>query len=245
MDEGDAAPRDTEPALKLTPFAEDVLLHVVLHELGHALVREFDLPVLANEETLADAFATHYLTAHLRERAFAVLKARVQSLMFEARELPRDKWPVRGEHNSDARRAYQIVALALAADRSRYAPLADLVGMSDQDVRRSCDYGSEIHRSWRRTLRSLLMPAGEESREARFRIAGEGGTLRQLRDSKLERELSTLVKRFDWHSQVTILFAEGDGAAAWSRSKRTVTVREEYVRRFITQGRSIRGARKQ
>ena len=45
------------------------------------------------------------------------------------------------------------------------------------------------------------------------------------------------VKRFDWHSQVTVRFAEGDGGAGWSRSKRTVTVNSGYVRRFIEQGR--------
>jgi hypothetical protein len=31
-------------------FAADVTLHVVLHELGHAVIRKFDLMVLGNEE---------------------------------------------------------------------------------------------------------------------------------------------------------------------------------------------------
>ena len=38
-------------------FARNVTVAVVLHELGHALIREFDLPVLGNEVTVADAFA--------------------------------------------------------------------------------------------------------------------------------------------------------------------------------------------
>ena len=71
---------------QVSTFAEDVLLHVVLHELGHALIREFDLPILGNEETMADAFATWYMTHHLPERAFNVLKARTDSLMIEAQE---------------------------------------------------------------------------------------------------------------------------------------------------------------
>ena len=89
----------------VSQFAEDVLFHVVMHELGHGLVREFDLPILGNEETLADTFATHYIVSRLpSERALQILKARVNSLMFEAREVPRDEWTVKGEHNSDARR---------------------------------------------------------------------------------------------------------------------------------------------
>ncbi|MEO0661412.1 MAG: DUF4344 domain-containing metallopeptidase [Planctomycetota bacterium] len=75
-------------------FAADVLVHVGLHEMAHALVREFDLPVLANEEALADAFATWYLVEHMPDRAPAVLGARVASLMYEAHEIPRAEWPV-------------------------------------------------------------------------------------------------------------------------------------------------------
>ena len=62
---------------KAIEFAEDVVLHVVLHEIGHALIREFDLPVLGNEETMADAFATNYLAYHLPERALDVLTAHI------------------------------------------------------------------------------------------------------------------------------------------------------------------------
>ena len=45
-----------------------------------------------------------------------------------------------------------------------------------------------------------------------------------------------MLKRIDWHSQVTVDFVGGDGGAAWSRSNRTITVNGEYLRRFITQG---------
>ena len=161
----DGAAADPVLATPLSRFAQDVTLHVVLHELGHALVREFDLPVLGNEETMADAFATHYLTAHLPERALDALVARVSSLQHQADAVPREEWSVRGEHDSDARRACQIAALAVAADPQRYRPVATAAGLSDEDVRRATDYGSEIHRSWRRILQPLWMPAGLASPE--------------------------------------------------------------------------------
>ena len=65
-------------------------------------------------------------------------------------------------------------ALAVAADPQRYRPVATAAGLSDEDVRRATDYGSEIHRSWRRILQPLWMPAGLASPEARVQVRGRG-----------------------------------------------------------------------
>lgn len=236
---GDGTASADGPATAATPFARDVMLHVVLHEMAHALVREFDLPVLGNEESLADAFATHYLVTHMPERAPAVLEARVASLMIEARQVPRDEWTVRGEHDSDARRAYQIAALAVAADPERYRAVAALVDMNAAEARRARDYGSELHRSWRRLLAPLWMPADCASTEVRVTVADEP-LLRSLCDDGLADELRAALERFDWHSQVTIAFEPGPGGASWSRNGRTITVRSGYTERFVRQGAQLR-----
>ena len=225
------------PAVKVTPFAENVVMHVVLHELGHALVREFDLPILGNEETLADAFATVYLTQHMPDRAADVLEARVRSLMIEAKEVPRAEWSVHGEHNNDARRASQIAALAVAADAVKYRRVAIAAGLSERNIRSARDYGTEIHRSWRRILKPLQMPPDMKSPEAR--ISFEGSIGNQLRNRPIAAELDTILRSFDWHSTVTISFIEGDGGAGWSRGRRTITVNSAYVERFIRQGKQM------
>lgn len=227
----EGAPRDD--AAEVSAFAKDVTLHVVLHEIGHALIREFDIPVLGNEETTADAFATYYLTTHLPERAVDVLKARTTSLMIEARESPAAHW--NGEHDHDGRRAFQIAALAIAADAEKYAPVAAVVGMSQDDIRKARDYGGEIRRSWRRVLAPLWMPEGAASSEARV-VCDSSTFIDRLCSNGLASEIESAAKHFDWHSQVTIRFADGDGRAGWSRSARTVTVHSAYVRRFIDQG---------
>jgi hypothetical protein len=225
--------------LPVSAFAADVTLHVVFHELGHALIREFDLMVLGNEETMADAFATHLLTEHFPEQAVRAISARVKSLMFEASEVPRDQWSVRGEHDSDARRAYQIAALAIAADKEKYAGIADIVGMSEEEISEARDYGADIHRAWRRTLAPLLMPPGKESKEYRFRADATTREFVDAGEPNLASTIPTALRRIDWHSQVTVDFVDGEGGAAWNRSKRTVTVNSEYLRRFIAQGSTI------
>ena len=111
--------------------------------------------------------------------------------------------------------------------------------MSERDVKKARDYGAEIHRSWRRTLAPLWMPAGQLSNEARVVCDEDHALLGQLHDGAFLDELRAVVRRFDWHSQVTIRFVEGDGGAGWSRSKRTVTVNSAYVLRFVAQGKTV------
>lgn len=234
------ADEQIDDGLPVSVFAKDVTLHVVLHEIGHALIREFDIPVLANEETTADAFATYYLTTYLPDRAVDVLKARTTSLMIEAGESPGVDW--RGEHDDDARRAYQIAALAVAADPVKYRPVADVLKMSEQNIEKARDYGSEIHRSWRRVLAPLWMPDGAASAKTSTTYDdGSAFLIRLCEDgpsekSELVREIESAINRFDWHSQVTVHFADGDGKAGWNRSRRTVTVYTGYIQRFIGQG---------
>ena len=223
--------------IELSAFARDVTLHVVLHELGHALVREFDLPILGNEETMADAFATHYLTTYMPDRAVDVLTARATSLMIEASEVPRADWSVSGEHDNDARRAFQIAALAVAVDATKYDAVAQVVRMSEEEIEKAKDYAAEVHRSWRRILTPLWMPRGTLSKEARVESDPQNGTFDEELASSLLNELEMAVRSFDWHSQVTIRFSVGDGGAAWSRSERAITVHNGYLRRFVDQGK--------
>ena len=223
-----------DDGLPVSAFAKDVTLHVVLHELGHALIREFDLPVLGNEETAADAFATYYLTTRMPDRAAAVLAARTRSLMIEGGETPEVDW--KGEHDDDARRAFQIAALAVAADPEKYEAVAAVVGMSPEEVEQARDYGAEIHRSWRRVLAPLWMPEGSASAEARVTYDDDSAFLVRLCEDGLASEIASAVGRFDWHSLVQVRFVEGDGRAGWSRSERAVTVHGAYVRRFLEQG---------
>ena len=69
----------------------------------------------------------------------------------------------------------------------------------------------------------------------------ESDLFRQLLGDGFEQELRNALQRFDWHSQVRIAFEEGEGKASWSRSKRTITVRGDYIRRFVEQGRAAEG----
>ena len=124
----------------------------------------------------------------------------------------------------------------MAADPVKYKPVADVVKMSAEDIEVATDYGSEIHRSWRRVLRPLWMPPGTASSEAKVTYDDGNAFIIRLCEGGLAKEIESALKRFDWHSQVTVRFVDGDGKAGWSRSSRTITINSAYVRRFIRQG---------
>ncbi|QBF30891.1 DUF4344 domain-containing metallopeptidase [Thalassococcus sp. S3] len=216
---------------EMPSFTRNVTTHVVIHELAHALIREFDLPVLGNEEVIADAFATLFIARVLPDRAEDIVKDRARSWWIEADGQEVD---LQGEHPPDARRAYRAVCLLYGYDPAAYADLPAWAGLSDDDAAACADSAPEIARSWRRMLRSYVLPEGTGTREFRI-LYGDGPMELEMRQSGLMEELGALIARFDWHSRITLLFDHCDGGAVWSRSRRTIRLCDDYVARFNTQ----------
>jgi hypothetical protein len=80
------------------------------------------------------------------------------------------------------------------------------------------------------------MPEGAVSDEARVIFDEHSEFMGRVCSDGLGAEIETALKRFDWHSRVTVSFVDGDGGAGWNRSGRTITVHGQYIRRFIAQG---------
>jgi hypothetical protein len=82
---------------------------ILLHELGHALIDVFGLPVLGREEDAADSVATVFLTGSVKNGSeYAFDAARFfHALSSRQRQLaPSDYWDA---HSLDQQRAYSIV----------------------------------------------------------------------------------------------------------------------------------------
>src|SRR5262249_39189097 len=96
---------------EIAEFVSGNLLFTLLHELGHAAINQFDLPVLGKEEDAADSFASTRLIRVGSEFSDRVVASAAQSLFLTDR---RDRQegesvPYYDEHGLDQQRAYQIV----------------------------------------------------------------------------------------------------------------------------------------
>lgn len=218
----------------LSQFTENVLTHVLLHELGHAFFKEFQIPVLANEEDMADSFATTYITQHMPDQAVAIVTARAQSWMIEDTEVSPEHYDHQGEHPLDIRRAYRAMCRLYGNDPTNWGWTVEWVGFSEGDLNDCSDLAANQRRSWQRVLTPLRMAEDQRSENV-VTLYGEGPYKQTMIENGLVERIADIARQYDWPEKIYIHFDHCDWGAQWSRSRRTVTLCDDYVVRFMEQ----------
>ena len=216
----------------LSKISEHVLMHVLTNEMGHALIREFDLPVLANEEVAADQFATYMLHRTLPDRVGDIVRARFQSFMIEGD----DESPF-SEYPDDARRAGYTLCFLYGLNPERHQAMAQEFGMTADEGAACRDTSSEIARSWRRILAPLAMPPEARVSEVAV-IFGDGPWKTVMEESEVTRIVYDMLRGIDWHSQITLHFDHCDAGARWQRNGRRIQLCDALIERFEEQARA-------
>jgi hypothetical protein len=238
-------------------FVVGNLLFVLGHELGHAVIAEFDLPVLGREEDTADVYAiSKALTIVNNELSHRALMRASTAWFMSARRARRDgEAPAYHEqHGLDEQRAYHIICLMVGSDPDRFKALADEHRLPE-DRRQSCrrDYHVAT-RSWQRVMAPNLRAAGAPKAEVKV-VYGEtrgpvDGVAQSLRDIRiLEHMAEFAAEQYRWPAPITLEMRScGEAAAAFTFASRTVHVCYEMVDEFVAlfneQEQSARSARR-
>lgn len=218
-----AAAQDT-----LSDHANNLFLRTVAHEMGHAIIREFDLPVLTSEEMMADDFATVFLAHHMPDRAVDITNAFVK---FEFGD--NDQEGFYSEYLDGERRAGRATCLLYGIDPDRFGGIADQMGLDGDDAANCADTAPEIARSWRRVMEPLMMPDGARVTEVGLGFDPDSRFADALRASGTIDDAYDMLAKIDWHSMVRLNVAQCDGSAGWSRNGRRITVCGTFIQRFI------------
>lgn len=120
-------------------YSIDSILHALFHEFGHAVVDQFDIPVLGKEEDAVDALASVLLIEYYENGAeMAINAAELFALEGEDRGSPQeaDFW---GEHSLDEQRFYSTLCHVYGSDPEAYQDLVTDAGFSEQRAE-SCEY---------------------------------------------------------------------------------------------------------
>ena len=138
----------------MVEFVAGNMLFALVHELGHALIAELDLPTLGRDEDAADSFAVLAmlnLGTKVSDRVSA--DAAAGWFMTRLRKQAQGINPqFHRAHGLDRQRAYQIVCLLVGSDPNRFAKVAEKAGLPEiRQLTCQRDY-RRASRSWDRLL---------------------------------------------------------------------------------------------
>ncbi len=190
-------------------FVENNLLHILYHEAGHAVIDQFLLPVLGQEEDAADAFATIEVM-NVYEDPLPILadSAIAQFIMADRMAGDYEIADYYGAHDLDIQRAYRVVCHAVGLDPENYLPLAEEFDLDADRIETCEDDGWLAAESWEVLLEPTFLAEGETSDNVRTELDIDGLTAEQtalLLDSGVMEEFTDYLRNtFDWPRPVTV-----------------------------------------
>ena len=169
--------RSLQEREKHVEFVAANMIFVLIHELGHAVISEMDLPVLGQEEDAADQFAilTGLNVVANEYSLFRSLVNASRGWFLSARRDRKEGEPpdYYGRHRLDEQRAYHIVCLMVGSDPVKFKAVADEAKLPESR-RPSCVWDYETAtRSWQRLLRWAAFAAPPINRKPRLRSSTE------------------------------------------------------------------------
>lgn len=189
------------------------IILIMHHEIGHALVDQFGLPVIGQEEDAVDAFATLMVLETYDDPAPILLDAAATWFAFD-RIFTADggKHAFYDEHDLDIQRAYRILCIAHGYDPETYVEAARKRAIPDERLE-TCEYDAALAlESWdlllADTLRDSDRPGGKVSVE--LAPSGDYNDLREELDATgVLSDIATWIDtEYDWPEPLTLAAAE-------------------------------------
>ena len=142
---------------ELFQMVDDHIIWVTLHELGHALVDVYDLPITGNEEDAVDQFATIVTLEYIEEEESDSILYATLIAWHETGQT--DTFPsemaLAGQHSLGTQRYYNIMCWAYGSDPDTYSFFVDW-GLGDRAAGCYDEY-ARASQSWHRLLTPFLI----------------------------------------------------------------------------------------
>jgi hypothetical protein len=216
-----------QKARALVEFVIGNILFVSVHEFGHGVLAELELPNLGHDEDAADNFAI--LTALKVGNSFSdrvLVEATKGWYLADLRDKAGGAKPeYYSAHAMNLQRAYQIICMMVGAHPDKFKEMADLTRMPE-DRQRSCktDY-TFMALSWETLLKPHLRAPDQPKQQIEITYGDAQGDLaifaKTFRDLKFLETLAGAVgERFAWPKPFTMEMVEcGEVGANWRARK--------------------------
>jgi hypothetical protein len=131
----------------------DAATFVFLHEIGHALIDAYDLPIAGREEDAADGLSTYICLEELRDGAGAratIAAAQlfgIQGQMASGKDLP-----FYDEHSLDQQRFYNLLCSLYGSDPNKYATIVSKGLLPEPRAVRCPSEYKQLNNTWTNLL---------------------------------------------------------------------------------------------
>ena len=119
---------------------------VFFHELGHALVDAYDLPITGREEDAVDQLSVYLLADGSEEGEQMVLDAAISFSRQASAEL--DELAFADEHSLDQQRYYNIICLLYGQNEEKFASLVKDGTLPESRAERCSDEFTRVEKAW-------------------------------------------------------------------------------------------------
>ena len=156
----------------------NVLEFALLHEMGHMMVGEFDLPVLGHSEDAADSFATTMLLVAQPDDTGNTLRDAMKSwFLIGTQELENDADDLSlfyDEHTLSISRGFEILCMMVGSNADGFAALATEYGM-DEDRQSGCSFDFQLAANgWQNLLAPYSIDGGVKPADGGIDAASVG-----------------------------------------------------------------------
>ncbi len=218
----------------LSPFVESNVIHTLFHEIGHAIIDQFQLPVIGQEEDAVDAFATIEVMTFFEEDAKPILIDVAAGWLAMDAMTDRDQLDFYSIHDLDAQRAYRVICHLYGNDPEANADAAEWAELPE-DTQEVCEEtGPLAYDSWEVLLADITLEEGVGVTP--ISVSYEPTELDDWRAALIESSLLDDMAQyaqfnFDWPENLHFEAAEcGEANAFWDPQNLTVTLCYEILK---------------
>lgn len=221
----------------LEAFVDGNLYFVAYHEMGHALVSEFGIPIAGREEDAVDRLAIWLMTPDDQTQSPDYLMSAMQG-WFLAGEESLDDVSWWGEHGTNTQRAYQIACLLYGYDPEAHEEAAEFAELPEERRESCVEESADNDRAWQNLLTPTLLD--EQNKRATpvtvsYQTSKRHGAQRTyLQQLGLLEDLADLMNtNYRLKSGIRVVGADcGEANAYWDPESRSITICYELVAEY-------------
>jgi hypothetical protein len=220
-------------------FVDGNLYFLMYHEMAHAVISEFKIPVIGKEEDAADRLASLLMTPENEDEEPEYLLGAIQGWFASANETPLNEIKWWSEHGTDQQRGFQIACLLYGSEPARYKKLARMVDLPEER-QETCQSEAEQNKtSWDTLLEPHLIGDDEAQTAGEIKVKYEATkNFGKERDYIMELKLlediaSDMQNHYKFKPGIVIEATECEEANAyWNPEERKITLCYELVADF-------------